>query len=679
MSNKSCCNQALRRPATRRAGLFAAALLSNLLLLVCVPASSAGDAPAWMHALTSAPLPPHDEKTDAVLLYSEEILVVQPNGKLKDIERSAYKILRPGGKEYGKQVFPFDNDSRINTVHGWCIPAQGKDFEVKDKDLTERGYIDVAGGELMSDVRAKVMNIPAADPGNIIGYEVERDGRPYVLQSEWFFQQDVPVGEARFTMQLPPGWEYKAIWINHAELSPVSIGNNQWQWQLKQIPEIKHEEFMPPWKGVAGVMVVSLIPPGGTGRSFLTWSEMGAWYTGLLQNRRDTSPAIKQKVAELTADKPTSLGKMRALAEFMQKDIRYVAIELGIGGVQPHPASQTFANRYGDCKDKATLLSSMLKEVGIDSYPVVINSRRGGVSPATPPHIGSFNHLILAIRLPDSVGDPSLVATVKHASLGPLLFFDPTDEVTPFGQLHGPLQGNYGLLVTPDGGELTPLPQLVTSSNGTTRTGKFTLDAHGTLLGSGHEVRVGDSAWYQRWALRDAQKDADRIKPIEHLMAYSMGTFQITKASIFNLKQYSQPFGYDWSFGALDYGKIAGDLLLVRPRVVGVKASALLETKEPRKYPVEFEGPQRDSDTFEIQVPAGYVVDELPPPVDVEYSFGSYHSKTEASGNTIRYTRTLEIKELSVPVSKADDLKKFYRIIASDERNTAVLKPAESH
>jgi hypothetical protein len=116
----------------------------------------------------------------------------------------------------------------------------------------------------------------------------------------------------------------------------------------------------------------------------------------------------------------------------------------------------------------------------------------------------------------------------------------------------------------------------------------------------------------------------------------------------------------------------------VRPRVVGVKTSALLETKEPRRYPVEFRGPQRDSDTFEIQVPTGYVVDELPSPVDVEYSFGSYHSKTEASGNTIRYTRTFEIKELSVPVSKADDLKKFYRIIASDERNTAVLKPGAS-
>jgi len=676
MNSKSFCNLARLQQAISCRRCLAALCAAALLLTLAPPRLVAGDAPAWMHALTGVPLPAHDDKTEAVLLYSEQILIVQPNGKIKEIERTAYKILRPSGRQFGNMVFPFDKETRITNIRGWCIPAQGKDFEVKDKDLIERGYTDVDGGELMSDVRAKVMNIPASDPGNIIGYEFEHEDRPYVLQDEWFFQQEIPVAGARYTLQLPPGWEYKAVWINHPEVAPTSVGNNQWQWQLRQIPEIKPEDAMPPWKGVAGVMVVALTPPGGAGRGFLTWSEMGAWYNGLLQNRRDASPAIKQKVAELTANKPNLFEKMLALAEFMQKDIRYVAIELGIGGWQPHAADETFSHRYGDCKDKATLLASMLKELNIDSYHVIINTNRGGVTPSTPPHIGSFNHAILAIHVPDSVIDPSLVAAVQHPKLGRLLFFDPTDEVTPFGQLHGPLQANYALLVTPDGGELTCLPQLLTAANGTARTGTFTLSARGTLTGTVHEVRVGDSAWYQRWSLRDAQKDADRIKPIEQTMSHSMGTFEITKASVSNLKQNTLPFGYDWTFSAIDYGKTAGDLLLVRPRVLGVKASGILETKEPRKYPVEFQGPQRDTDAFEIKIPAGYVVDDLPLPTDVDYSFGSYHSKIEAAGGTIRYTRTFEIKELSVPVSKADDLKKFYRIIASDERNTAVLKPA---
>jgi hypothetical protein len=123
------------------------------------------------------------------------------------------------------------------------------------------------------------------------------------------------------------------------------------------------------------------------------------------------------------------------------------------------------------------------------------------------------------------------------------------------------------------------------------------------------------------------------------------------------------------------YAKNAGNLLLLRPRVVGSKSSGILETKEPRKFPVEFDGPVRDTDSFEITIPPGYEVDDLPPPVDSEYSFASYHSRTEAKGDVIHYTRTFEVKELSVPVERVEELKKFYRIVASDERNTAVLKP----
>jgi hypothetical protein len=680
MNNKSCFSREPRRPPTKRlvrtyrsaalAALFAVATLISL------PTAKAGDAPSWMHALVSAPLPKYDEKTDAVLLYSEEILTVQPNGKIKETDRAAYKILRPDGRRFGKLHFAFTADSKITSLHAWCIPAQGKDYEVKEKDTTERGYIDVEGGELYTDLRAKIVEIPAAEPGNIVGFEIEHDDRPYILQDEWFLQQTVPVAEARYTLQLPPGWEYKAVWLNHPDMQPTPSGSNQWIWEAKDLPAVKWEPDMPPWKGVAGLMIVSLIPPGGTKRGFLTWSDMGNWYNDLTQGRREASPDIKQEVAALTASVSTPLDKMRALADFLQRDIRYVAISLGIGGVQPHPATEVFKHRFGDCKDKATLLSSMLKEIGVDSYYLIINTERGEVTPVTPPHIGGFNHAILAIRLPEGVSDSSLVATVQHPKLGRLLFFDPTDELTPFGQLHGALQANYGMLVTPEGGELMALPQLATSASGITRAAKLTLDERGTLKGEVHEVRVGDSAWYQREILRRVEKDADRIKPIERLMANSLGAFQVTGATVTNLKQTSLPFEYKWSFVAPAYGKTAGNLLLVRPRVIGTKYRDLLERKEPRQYPIENPSPQCDTDTIEITLPAGYEVDDLPPPVNADYSFASYHSKTEAQGNVLRYTRTFEVKELSVPVSKVDELKKLYRIIASDERNTAVLKPA---
>jgi len=676
MKNKLCCNRLGHGQAISTT--IAAVVVGVISLLGHSPVAVAGDAPQWMHALVNAPLPSHDEKTNAVLLYSETNVQVQSTDKIKTVVRRAYKILRPDGRDLGFAVVPFNSPSeKVTGLHGWCIPAQGKDYEVKEKDSIERSLPKVDGSELISDVRVKVIEIPAPDPGNIVGYEYTLEKQPILLQDTWYFQGESPLREAHYSLQLPAGWEYKAAYINHTEVKPAQIGANQWQWTVSDEKGIREEEDMPPIHGVAGKMIVYLLPPGGTGsRGFANWKEMGNWYGNLTTGRRDPTPEIKQKVAELTAGAAAPLDKMRVLARFVQHDVRYVAIELGIGGFQPHPAAEVFSHRYGDCKDKATLMAAMLHEIGVDSYYVVINAERGSISPDMPAHSG-FNHVILAVKLPAGISDPSLAATMLHPQLGELLFFDPTNELTPFGQIGGYLQENYGLLVTPVGGELVELPRLPVTMNTIRRTGNLALDATGKLTGNISEMRLGDRASSERWRLLHVTNNADRIKPIETLLAGSLSNFRITKAAVLNLQQTDQPFGFNYSFEALNYAKTAGDLLLVRPRVIGVKAQAIMETTEPRQFPVEFDGPVQDTDTFEITLPQGYTVDDLPPPVDADFGFASYHSKTELKGNIIGYTRTFEIKDLSVPVSKAGDLKKFYRIIASDERNTAVLKTSK--
>lgn len=672
MMRRSYCSRLWRRPGSKP-DLKIVALALLMVSVGLGTEARAGDAPQWMHSRVAAALPPHDDKTDAVLLYSETTLSVQSADKIKRTVREAYKILRPAGREYGYVVVTFNSHQKVTNLHGWCIPAQGKDYEVKDKDATEASLPKIEGSELISDVKAKILHIPAADPGNVIGYEYEVEEQPMVLQESWSFQETAPVVESHFTLQLPTGWEYKTAWLNYAEGKPTQSGN-QTQWAVNDVKGVRKEDDMPPMSGIAGQMVVSFFPAAGaTANGFSNWQQMGTWYANLTRGRMDASTEMKQKVAELTSGKATPADKMRAIAQFVQHDIRYVAIELGIGGWQPHPASEVFTHRYGDCKDKAALMSAMLHEIGVESYLVSINTERGAVTPSTPAHLG-FNHVILAIKIPQGLNDADLYATMQDARLGKILFFDPTNEYTPFGQIGGYLQANYGLLVTPDGGELVELPIQPRTLNSILRNGHLTLDSRGRLSGNVTETRMGDRAAAERAALRNVRKTEDRIKPIENVLAGSLSSFQITKASVVNLSQTDQPFGFDYTFEADNYAKNAGDLLLVRPRVLGTKAQATLETKDPRVFPIEFEGPARDSDNFEIQLPAGYEVDELPPPVDADYGFASYHSKTEVKGNVIDYKRTFEVKEVSVPAAKADELKRFYRIIASDERNTVVLK-----
>jgi hypothetical protein len=658
-----------------RAGLMLL-FCAALMIVAIVPRAAAGDAPQWMHALVGTQLPQYDDKTSAVVLYSDTTVTVLSEDKIRVHVREAYKILRPEGRDRGEVWINFNPERKITSLHGWCIPASGKDYEVKDKDA-----IDVAipkeGGYLVIDERYRLLKIPASDPGNIVGYEYEAEERPFWLQDGWHFQRMDPIREGHYSLQLPAGWAFKTSWISHPEIKPDETSGNVLKWTVNDVKGIRPEQDMPPWAGLASQMVVSFFPNDKTSRknAFATWQDVGGWLGQLYSQRMDTSEEIKQKVASLTVGKSGQLQKMQAIGYFVQHDVRYVAIELGVGGWQPHAAPEVFAHKYGDCKDKATLLRTMLREIGVDSYQVAINTERGSVTGETPAH-SAFNHVILAIKLPDDVKDTSLIAVIQDPKLGRILFFDPTNDITPFGEIGGYLQANYGLLVTPDGGALVELPQQPSRMNSIERVGKLTLDPSGNLRGEVTEFRLGDEAVLERYRLRTITKSTDRIKPIEDLLGGSLSNFKIVSASLVNVDQADRPFGVNYSFLSAQYAKNAGNLLLVRPRVLGVKGSGILETKEPRRFPVEFDGPKRDTDSFDIGLPAGYVVDELPPPMDVDYSFASYHSKTEVTGNVLHYERSVEIKELSVPVDKMDQLKKFYRMIASDERNTAVLKPA---
>jgi hypothetical protein len=149
-SRLSCNPEGPMRATSGQARLFAlwAVACVGCVLAYVPQALAGGDAPPWMHALVNAPLPTYDEKTDAVLLYSETNVTVLSTDKIKTQVREAYKVLRPNGRGHGTVAVYFNPQRKIKSLHGWCIPAQGKDYEVKDKDAIEVSP-NTAGGELI--------------------------------------------------------------------------------------------------------------------------------------------------------------------------------------------------------------------------------------------------------------------------------------------------------------------------------------------------------------------------------------------------------------------------------------------------------------------------------------------------------------------------------------------------
>ncbi len=663
MNSRRCSREAasVRKKANSAVLLFVVALFA-------VDASAG--VPDWLRSAAQQPGKKYADDVNAVVLFSEAETTVKDNGDTVTHVREAIKVLRPEGRRQAFQFVPFSDESRVNYMKGWSISAKGQEYEAKKDD-----FLEVSAGEgyeIYSDAKAKAVRIPGVDVGTVLGVEWEQKRTPYTFEDEWMFQQGIPVEHSRFVLHLPQSWEYRANWLHHAKQDPVVQGNTS-IWELSDIPRIEDEDEMPHWRAIAGRLIVTFFSEKLKGRSYTNWADFGAWYSHLTAGVRDPSPALQAKTQELAPGSKPLLERIRTLARFAQRDIRYAAIEIGIGGFQPHPATQVFTNRYGDCKDKATILSSMLAQIGVKSYYVLVNTDRGIYTESSPPSVG-FNHVILAIQLPEASFSTPMAALYEHKKLGHLLIFDPTSTVVPFGQIPEYEQDNYGLLVTEDSGELIHLPLSPPEMNRLTRTARLTLSPDGTVKGEVEEVRTGMMATQSRYAF-EHQTDSDRRKILEKFLGNTVGTFHLDSVEAENLDDIDKDLTIRYKFTADHYGKNAGALLLLRPRVLGEKLGSLDMTK-PRHYSYEFPAPTLQTDVFEFNLPEGYKVEEVPEKARVDFAFGEYTSLIESAGSQLKYSRAYKIKSTDIPAEKISDLGKFFHEINQDERNMAVLKKA---
>jgi transglutaminase-like putative cysteine protease len=628
-----------------------------------------GGAPDWVKQLAAQPLPSYPDGTKGVALLYETVTTVTDDGEIRSLHRRVYRVLNTEGKDLGVQSISFDSERPIRSLHAWSVTAKGEEYQIKDRDAVEGAATD---GLLYADNKVKVLTIPAADPGSTVALEYEQRERPYSLQDSFYFQQEVPVRTARYTLVLPQGWSHEERWFNAPAVEPRAQAN-QVVWELKDIAAIKDEIGAPTARAVAGRMAINLIPSNQLqSKSHRSWNDVAKWYIELAAPRRASTPAIAAKARELTANKTATLDKLRALAWFAQRDIRYVAIEIGIGGYQPHAAGEIFTNRYGDCKDKATVLSALLKEIGVDSYYVLATTNRGEIDRNFATMSG-FNHAILAIKLPADVPPANMPAVFKHPKLGNVLLFDPTDSTTPLGQLPTYLQENRVLIVADDGtGELVDVPAHPADATHLAITAKLALTPDGVLDGDVREVRSGFLAARARGELL-TMTDSERKKWLDRRLGYHLSQFSAKDLAIENLDDVTKDLVLRYHVTAPSYAKRAGAMLLVRPRVLGRKAESVVDLKE-RANAYVLDGPSLETDDVEITLPPNLVADELPEAASITSPAVTYSSAAAVDGNVLRYKREYKVSRFTVPLDGIPELNKVFTRILADERSSAVLK-----
>ena len=626
--------------------------------------------PDWVKTAAQQKLPEFHGNPKAVMLLDETTYTVDPKGQAVEHVRRVVKILRPQGRDYGYPSVYYDKDSKVLSLHVWSIDAAGHEYSVKDNEIGDVGQPG-EGGQLYSDERAKVANPPGRDPGGIIAYEYEKRERPYLAETNWEFQDELPRMRQSFTVALPPGYTYTTTWARHAKVEGIDLENHSYRWEMNDVPaiDLDHVPMAPNEGALAARMTVHYTGPGLAEPQDGTWQGIGEWYEGLSRDRLVSTPDIAAKAAELTAGKTDFYDKAEAIGDFVQQKIRYFVIEMGVGGYQPHAAEEIFRGRYGDCKDKATLLSAMLSSVGIHSALMMVDSERGVVDPDAPSIWG--NHMIAAIEIPKGYESPKLHSVVTAKTGKRYLIFDPTWYLTPFGQLEDNLQGSYGVLIEGKDSQVIELPVMDPTLNTIRRTGKFELSADGSLKGSVTDLRFGDLAETRRQVF-SSEGEKKQTEYVNRVIAQDFTGASMTGLKVENVDALNKDLTTTFDLQASHFASFTGPLLMIRPRVLG--SYELDVDRKPRHVEIDLEQTMQGTDEYDIELPQGYVVDELPDPVKIDVGFASYVSSTELHGRVLHYSRTYTVRQVTVPATKYEAVQQLAAAIAADEGSQAILK-----
>jgi hypothetical protein len=657
-----------------RSALLVRFSTTALLLFSCQPGfgnwfgKEKLDPPQWGLDAAKTVTPAYANNATAIILYDEYLETVDNQGRAVEREREAIRILKPQGRHHAGCRVSYDVDEKINYFREWTLTPDEKQYQAQDTDFIDEG--DQGIPLMLSTRKTRIVHPPAADVGAVVLCESEELLQPYLQETVWEIQSGIPVVFQALEVDLPAGRAHSESWHRFAAVKPVEVAPNHWRWELKDMPalDLREVKSSPEWTALAARMSVQWGVAAIEGKDN-QWRATGQWVTTLEEHRPDPSPEITAKTQELIANAPNFYTKLSRITDYIQKNIRYFIVFRGIGGLQANHASDIFRNRYGDCKDKTTLLISMLQIAGIHAAYVPVDDRRDVVDPDSPSLVG--DHMITAIELPAEVQDARLKAVVKAKNGKRYLIFDPTNERTAVGNLPSYLQGSYGILAAGTSSQIIALPVLDPDANGTEQKGVFTLAADGTLSGFVDSSHSGPDGADLREFLKYTD-DKQRREYWEKHVAHTLSGVTLESFAFTQPEALDKPLEFHYKVTAHQYSHQAGPLLLVRPHVVGSVAQPFDD--KPRVYPIDLSATGRWRDSFDITLPTGYAIDEAPAPVAIDLNFASYHSAVTVKGNLLHYEREYVVRQVELPPEKATEFRLLEGTILNDEKGAVVLK-----
>jgi hypothetical protein len=336
-----------------------------------------------------------------------------------------------------------DENREMRDLNASATQPDGKTLKVSRRDLDTH---QVAGeGSLHSSLVLRTVAFPAVPVGSVLALDYEVRERPYFPAGQIALGSSEPVESLRVAVHGGgAGWRYHVDGtlpgINVQE-SPGGVAVTG-----AKLPGLNPPEKAPRIVSEGAMLRYAWGEAGGS------WDGVGRWFEGLLAPVPRGAEPVRAKARELVAGAADKKHRIEVLTDFARRQVRYVAVEVGIGGYRPHTPQQVMERLWGDCKDKALLLADLLKEAGIEAYPALARLDPDGRVDRDFPSPYQFNHMIVAVPA-DGLGlDPDAPVA------GGYLFLDATQETGGLAWLQPAVQDQEVLVVRGGRGELVRTP-----------------------------------------------------------------------------------------------------------------------------------------------------------------------------------------------------------------------------
>ncbi len=555
---------------------------------------------------------------------------------------------------YDYLIVHYNPHNKLGRLNGKIYDAMGNLVrKIGKKEIRDESAISSIS--VYDDNRVRYIDVNYSDYPFTVEFEYEMDYNDLLSYPSWRVSEfNVAVQRAELKISIPTDMQlhHKTLNVDAPPVVEASGKSQHFTWTIENVKAARKEPYCPMTSELLPRILVSpsLFEAEGYTGSMSSWNDFGQFMNKLMRGKDALTPEMKAIVSQLTANVETDREKIDALYRYMQGNMRYVSVQIGIGGWQPFNAKYVESNKYGDCKALSNFMKAMLKEANIPAYPVLISSGKQSYEVTDDFTIPAFNHMILYVPSED-------------------YWLECTSNISPPNYLSSSCADRNVLLITDKGGKLVRTPPQLPAENHETNIVDISLESSGKAVVKVRSSRTGARhEWYRYAAEYYSEEDLKKeMMDIISLRSFTLDQLSVTPAP-------DEPIAtVRFTATVPSYASKAGKRLFVPINAIN-SYSHIPPENESRIHPIEVKSGYTEKDKITMNLPSGYHIESMPPANNtVESEYGRYSLNITQEKNKLTIERQLEILPVRLPAEEYEDWRKFHKQVAKMDGSMLVL------